>query len=128
MSWNGLALAHYVGCNLLACPSRVVGYLTQHNQHAVDHSIVHNVTMCKVFWWRFPFMATFTSVMVDHTIHFDRSGSLLFWHLQKSLGNPQIDVLFFFFPLQMKQIKNDVKLIKNFFSKINIFYKCSNEL
>jgi len=73
-------------------------------------------------------MATFTSVMVDHTIHFDRSGSLLFWHLQKSLGNPQIDVLFFFFPLQMKQIKNDVKLIKNFFSKINIFYKCSNEL
>jgi hypothetical protein len=45
----------------------------------------------------------------------------------KSLGNPQIDVLFFFF-LQMKQIKNDVKLIKNFFNKINIFYKCSNEL
>jgi len=64
--------------HLLACPNRVAGCLTQHNQRAVDHSVVHNVTMCKVF---------------DEDFHLWPPLRVLCWIIQYTLIG---QVLFFF--------------------------------
>jgi hypothetical protein len=42
MSWNGLTLAHSVGCITLACPNGLTWHLTQDNGQQIDHySIVY---------------------------------------------------------------------------------------
>jgi len=61
-SWNGLTLAHSVGCITLACPNGLTLHLTQHNGQQIDH---YSIVYCCIALMLMLFSPTYECKKID---------------------------------------------------------------
>ncbi len=61
-SWNGLTLAHSVGCITLACPNGLTWHLTQHNGQQIDH---YSIVCCCIVLMLMLFSPTYECKKID---------------------------------------------------------------